>query len=240
MSVSLPAGQRVYAVGDIHGMHDLLITMLRLIEDDLDAQPPEGDVVEVFLGDYVDRGPHSRAVIDTLMAPPASGQRVCLMGNHEDAMLSALHDQAALMRWLSFGGDETCLSYGLDEAAVRHEPQALQTLLHTVVPPEHQAFLSGLLTHYQVGGVYFAHAGIRPGVPLGQQDRRDLLWIRDEFLSHPGPHPAHVVHGHTPVDAPDHRTWRTNIDTAAVFGGPLTAAVLENGSVRFLCAHREV
>lgn len=228
----LPPGQRVYAIGDIHGLSDALGALLDLVDEDV-ARRPAAAVTEVFLGDYVDRGPNSAAVVARLLAPAAPGRRrICLKGNHEDAMLAAFADARRVPQWLTFGGDATLASYGVRGP---FEPRHARAGLHEALPTAHYRFLSALPTHAQIGGLYFAHAGIRPEVPLESQDEEDLIWIREDFLDFAGALPAHVVHGHTPVPSPDHRRWRTNVDTGAVYGGALTAAVFEGAApVRFL------
>ena len=212
--------------------------MFAAIDADIESQPVE-TAIELFIGDYVDRGPDSAGVIARALEPRAGRERICLMGNHEDAMVAALSDGTQMDRWLSFGGDATLRSYGIDPADHTNNPQAMQPLLQSVLPPEHLAFLSRLETSHRIGDTLFVHAGIRPGVPLDEQDRNDLIWIREEFLEDPGPFPVHVVHGHTPVDQPEALAWRTNVDTGAVYGGSLTAAVLEGDSVRFLSIQPE-
>ncbi|WMS42116.1 metallophosphoesterase family protein [Acuticoccus sp. MNP-M23] len=235
MRPNLPPGQRVYAIGDIHGMKSMLDSMLDMIDAHLAENPCPGPVTEIFLGDYIDRGPDSYGVIERLMEPACDGRtRHCLLGNHEDAMLSALSDGSMLPRWLSFGGEATCRSYGVDPAEHPQNPHAVQTLLQAALPPTHRAFLSNLSRSETIGDTLFVHAGIRPDVPLDRQDIQDLIWIRDDFLEYTGPLPAHVVHGHTPVREADLREYRTNVDTAAVYGGALSAAVIEGNSVSVL------
>lgn len=234
VTLGLPDRQRVYAVGDIHGMSHLLDKMF----DEIDAHQaaaPEAVCIEVFLGDYVDRGPDSYGVIERLIEPPRHGrERICLLGNHEEAMMHALHDPTALARWRSFGADATLLSYGIDARTGGGQANAIQPLLNAALPVSHLRFLESLPRMAQIGDVLFVHAGIRPGVPIEEQDAHDLIWIRDEFLSSEEPFPAHVVHGHTPSRGPDHRAFRTNVDTGAVYGGALTAAVMEADRVEFL------
>ncbi|MEM8663141.1 MAG: metallophosphoesterase family protein [Pseudomonadota bacterium] len=234
MMFSLPPGHRVYAIGDVHGMAHTLTELLAMIDAHMAAHPPEGPVVELFLGDYVDRGPDSYGVIQMLLGEPNGRQRVCLLGNHEDAMLSALCDVDALHRWLSFGGEATCRSYGVDAVELLHDPLALQTRLQAALPPAHRSFLSALPRQFALGEVLFVHAGVRPDVALDAQDPHDLIWIRDPFLHHDGPLPMHIVHGHTPAERPERTRYRTNVDTAAVYGGALTAAVLEGSEATFL------
>lgn len=231
--ISIPPGVRVYAIGDVHGRSDLLDRLFAEIGEDVERSPAER-IVELFIGDYVDRGPDSAGVIERAMTPHDGRERVCLMGNHEDAMIAAMQHGSQMDRWLAIGGEATLRAYGIDVAEYLHDPQALQPLLHSVVPRQHVEFLDRLEVSHRIGGTLFVHAGIRPGVPIEDQERHDMIWIRDEFLDHAGPFPLHVVHGHTPVSVPEARRWRTNIDTGAVYGGALSAAVLEGSAVRFL------
>jgi serine/threonine protein phosphatase 1 len=240
---TLPQGQRVYAIGDIHGCIEQLAALHEAIAQDL-AERPVADALLIHLGDYVDRGPDSAAVVDLLAAgPPLPGLRtVNLMGNHEHMMLDALasgqEDAAEL--WLSNGGADTLFSWGVPRLTKQADWAAL-------IPAPHLVFLRDLELIHQEGPYLFVHAGIRPGVRLGQQAREDLLWIREPFLSAKGPllggtagvpsaeQPAMVVvHGHTPKKAPVVRPNRIGIDTGAVMGGVLTCAVLEDDRVGFL------
>ncbi|MEM8663675.1 MAG: metallophosphoesterase family protein [Pseudomonadota bacterium] len=235
MELKLPPGERLYAIGDIHGMLDPLLDLLGLIDEHEANAGPAERVSEIFLGDYVDRGADSHEVIELLRQPPQNGRRrVCLKGNHEAAMLAAPHDPAAFARWLTFGGDATCRGYGIDVDRHAHNPAALQPLLLAALPETHGNFLNNLALTEKCGDVLFVHAGIRPGVAVEDQTEEDLIWIRDPFLYFTGPLPAHVVHGHTPSRWPERRIHRTNVDTGAVYGGALTAAVLEGDTVEFL------
>jgi serine/threonine protein phosphatase 1 len=229
--VRLPPGERVYAIGDIHGLSRALDALLARIDRDL-AERPADRVTEVFLGDYIDRGPDSRGVVERLLTDPPPGRaRVCLMGNHEDAMLRALATPEAIPRWLAFGGEATLASYGVTPLRT---PAATHERAVAAVPEAHRRFLAGLPRRHRIGDLLLVHAGIRPGIALADQDEEDLIWIREEFLDFPGPLPLHVVHGHTPAPAPERKPWRTNVDTGAVYGGRLTAAAFEGDSVRFL------
>jgi serine/threonine protein phosphatase 1 len=229
----LPPGQRVYAVGDVHGCADRLEAMHDAIAADL-ARQPEAAALVIHLGDYIDRGPDSAGVIARLIRPfaelgAAAPRVVNLAGNHEDMLLHALatgaRDDAQL--WLRNGGGETLASWGI---GWREGPVAWER----AIPPEQLGFLRGLSLIYRVGGYAFVHAGLRPGVPLAAQTRDDLLWIREPFLSFDGTLPAVAVHGHSPEDEPSVLPHRIGVDTGAVLGGPLTCAVLEGASVRFL------
>jgi serine/threonine protein phosphatase 1 len=234
---ALTPGLRAYAVGDVHGHASLLDGMFARVARDLQERPHAGDVLEVFLGDYVDRGPDSAGVVERLAAPPAPGRRrVCLRGNHEEALLDFLDDPATLPRWAAFGGLESLASYGVPTRYMgrRADPEACRDAFAARIPPHHLAFLRGLPRWHTEGDVLFVHAGIRPGIPLPEQDPEDLVWIRDAFLSHPGPHPVRVVHGHTPAERPTVLPHRINVDTGAFATGRLTCAVLEGRSARLL------
>ncbi len=231
---SLAAGQRVYAIGDVHGCADRLAMMHGAIAEDLAARPVLHALV-IHIGDYIDRGPDSAGVIERLLEPfpsvPGSTrpQIVNLIGNHEEMLLTALEDgdRRSAELWLANRGGETLASWGL---SWRSGPRAWRDS----IPPRHLGLLRGLALVYRAGGYLFVHAGLRPGVALEQQQREDLLWIREPFLSWTGKLPAVVVHGHTPDNSPQVRPHRIGIDTGAVLGGPLTCAVLEADQVAFL------
>jgi serine/threonine protein phosphatase 1 len=227
----LPAGLRVYAVGDSHGCAARLAALHGRIAAHAAARPA-ARLLLVHLGDYVDRGPDSAGVVARLRAgPPVPGAAVVnLLGNHEQMMLAALGeapDAALTALWLENGGGATLESYGADPR---------DRASWGGVPAADLAWLRGLRPSLSLGGYVFAHAGIRPGVPMEAQAVADLAWIREPFLSWRGGLPAVVVHGHTPSDAPEVLEHRIGIDTGAVFGGPLTCAVLEGDRVGFLFA----
>lgn len=227
---SLPPGQRIYAIGDVHGCLDRLAAVHEQIADDLTSRPVDISVL-VHLGDYVDRGLDSAQVVDWLSggAPVPVTQIVNLMGNHEDMMLQALPgiDKEAINTWLANGGADSLLSWEI----TRKVPPAEWPSL---VPAEHQTFLRTLKISFRYGGYLFVHAGIRPGVPLDRQERHDMLWIREPFLSWKHSHDVIVVHGHTPRHEPDVRSNRIGIDTGAVMGGVLTCLVLEEDRLGFI------
>jgi serine/threonine protein phosphatase 1 len=232
----LPAGLRIYAYGDIHGRFDRLSELSEVIAAELRSDRPDC-VIEVFLGDYVDRGPQARAVVEWLIeSPPIGDERVCLTGNHEVLLTDALIDLASMDHWMSNGGFATVSSYSdLPRAALERMSLAdLQAHFRSDFPIEHAAFLDGLPRLVRVGDYVFAHAGIRPGIPLPEQDAEDLVWIRAPFLTSAADFGAIIVHGHTPVREPELRPNRINVDTGAFMTGRLTAAVLEGDSVRFL------
>jgi serine/threonine protein phosphatase 1 len=228
---ALPLGRRVYAVGDIHGCASRLDALHEAIAEDLTRRPVSAPLL-LHIGDYIDRGRDSAAVLARLAAgAPISGvPTINLLGNHEQTMLEALAgDRAAATDWLYQGGRPSLESWGID-------PESPRETWAERIPTAQLAFVRGLaLSHFE-SGYLFVHAGIRPGVPLGAQAREDILRIRQPFLFTDADLGAVVVHGHTPVKAPEVRANRIAIDTGAVFGGPLTCAVLEGDTIGFLTA----
>lgn len=226
-----------YAVGDIHGRADLLGPLLRLIEADIassDGPPP----LLVFLGDYVDRGADSSGVIDILLSgAPRGAECVFLKGNHEAAMMDFILGKPGSRAWLSHGGLDTLVSYGVEPpflGAGDEQVQAARRALLEAIPFEHHRFLGGLRDFYCAGPFLFAHAGMNPERSLVDQTERDLLWIREPFLSDRKPLPYRVVHGHTPVAEPHVDDRRIGVDTGAYATGILTAARLSGDAVTFL------
>jgi serine/threonine protein phosphatase 1 len=230
-----PEPRRIYAIGDIHGCLDLLDRMIDAIRADLAAHPVD-DAVTVTLGDYVDRGPDSRGVVERLAGNPFPTGYVALKGNHEDMLVRFLHDPSIGDLWARNGGLETLHSYGIDVGPIMRGRRCGPTaaLFEKALPPAHRAFLASLRLCLSLGRYFFCHAGVRPGVPLANQREEDLLWIRDEFLCHRGDFGKIVVHGHTPSPSPEVRPNRINVDTGAFITGRLTCAVLEADRPRFL------
>jgi serine/threonine protein phosphatase 1 len=226
----LPPGQRVYAIGDVHGCLDRLVALHEQIAEDIAVRPAEHTVL-LHLGDYVDRGSDSAQVVDWLInRPPVPADAfVNLMGNHEHMMLSALAgvDREAPGHWLMNGGAESLLSWGISRSVPTLEWAAR-------VPMQHLVFLRDLQISHQIGPYFFVHAGIQPGVALDKQSRHDMLWIREPFLSTRADQGAVVVHGHTPKREPVVLPNRVAIDTGAVLGGALTCLVLEEDKLGFL------
>ena len=236
VGAELPEGLRIYAIGDVHGRADLLAAKFAEIDADLASRPVER-AVEILLGDYVDRGPRAREVIDLILARQRNGRLAALAGNHEELFLRFLDGEAPLHHWRELGGAETLLSYGI--GAPRHlgspeEEASLRQRCRDAVPAEHVTFLRKLPTHCEIGGYFFVHAGVRPQVPLQEQSLEDMLWIRNEFLAWNGSFGRIVVHGHTPVSRPEVRSNRINLDTGAYITGVLTCLVLEGSHIRFL------
>jgi len=205
---------RTYAIGDIHGMCDLLREALAWIAQDAGDEPCR----VVFLGDYVDRGPSSRQVVAILRKGPPAGQEwVCLKGNHEDLMAKTLDERVADRRdagslWEENGGAATIASYRcmgeLDDLVLFSDGD----------------WARGLPLRFEDEHRHYVHAGFRPGVPLEAQAERDMLWIRREFEECPVDFGKSVVHGHTANDQPEVKRGRINLDTGACFWGRLTVA----------------
>ncbi len=234
-------GERVYAIGDIHGEAGMLAALLDAIE--ADAADADGPVRIICVGDYIDRGPDSCGVIDLLIRRSATeGRYRFLRGNHEMLMERFLFDGDGAEPWLRNGGSETCLSYGVDPTAVPSDDSLsrwLHSALHEAVPQAHRNFLDNLDASSRSGDYLFVHAGIRPGVPLEEQTPQDMCWIRQPFLSSRRDHGVMVVHGHTPVSRPEFRSNRIAVDTGAVYGGTLTALGLEGTERWILGAHKD-
>jgi serine/threonine protein phosphatase 1 len=235
LDAAAPDGMRLYAIGDVHGRFDCLEAMHALIAADIAASPPN-DWRIIHLGDYVDRGPQSRAVIDFLADATARDPRnIALMGNHDEGFLAFLADPHAGELFLQFGGFDTAASYGvvLDVLTLDALVKSHRALV-AAMPAAHLTFIRDLPRSVTFGDFFFCHAGIRPGVPLGEQSPHDLVWIRREFLNHPGLHDKVVVHGHTPHNQPEVMANRVNVDTMAFDTGRLTALVVDGREKRFL------
>jgi serine/threonine protein phosphatase 1 len=236
-----PAGARAYAVGDIHGRLDLLDMLLGRIEADIAARPPKRAFI-IFLGDLIDRGPDSAAVVERLLHYRPRGARpIFLAGNHEEVLLRMLAGEHGILpSWLKFGGVECARSYGIDpDALKRLDEEAALQLLQAKVPRAHRDFLDGFADTFRFGDYLFVHAGIRPGVAIEEQDRFDLRWIREPFLTDAKDHGFIVVHGHTIVGRVEERPNRIAIDTGAYHSGVLTALVVEDDKRGYLSTGRE-
>jgi serine/threonine protein phosphatase 1 len=195
----------MYAIGDIHGCLD----PLRRLMDQIHVS--ETDEV-VFIGDYVDRGPDSKGVIDYLLT--LQGRYTFLMGNHERMFLDFLQGKERFL-FLYNGGEATLESYG----GVGN------------IPASHLAFLNRLVLYYETDDYLFVHGGIRPGILIQDQDPKDLLWIREEFYAYPGRYAKPVVFGHTPMREVLMEEDRIGIDTACVYGNKLTCLTLPSRQV---------
>jgi serine/threonine protein phosphatase 1 len=229
---SVPAGVRVYAVGDVHGRADLLTPLLSQIEVDIALHPISRPIV-VFLGDYIDRGPSSKEVLDLLTNNDHTHEMVFLKGNHEVFLLKFLDHSEILEDWRQCGGLETLISFGI-KPPINPAPFERARLAHGlngVLTDAHREFLETLKLTFLCGDFLFVHAGLRPLVPLQEQKEDDLLWIRDDFLLWDKEFEKIIVHGHTPVHEPDVRFNRINIDTGAFATGRLTCMTIEGAEI---------
>jgi serine/threonine protein phosphatase 1 len=208
-----PVPALTFAIGDIHGCVDKLHSLLSKCENLAAGTRAR----YVFIGDYIDRGPDANRAIQTIidLQKRPDAEVICLRGNHEDLLLNCFEDGTEqLVHWLLMnGGAATLRSYGAESV---HD-----------IPREHLAWIRSLSLFYDDGKRYFVHAGVDPDLPLSEQSEHDQLWIREPFLSSDKIFDRFIVHGHTPQESglPDIRPNRLNIDTAAVYGGKLTAAV---------------
>lgn len=226
-ATEIPAGERVYAIGDIHGRADLFAALIEGIDGD-DAARRTARTTVILLGDLIDRGLDSAGVIR--LAREWQGRRTVriLAGNHEEMFLEALDDERAMRQFLRFGGREMLLSYPLERHDYdRAELSEMADLVRRVVPSEDITFMRSFEDQIRIGDYLFVHAGVRPGVALTAQQTGDLRWIREDFLRHDESFGPIVVHGHTISQAPEFRHNRIGIDTGAYRSGQLTALGLE-------------
>ena len=235
--VGLPIGHRLYCIGDIHGRLDLLQDVHQKIA--LDALEFDGRKILVYLGDYVDRGLHSKQVIDCLLVNNFPDfEKVYLLGNHEQVLLQFLlgNDDAIAHDWFRFGGLSTLISYGVNVRGIptSKDLAALRAELTEKLPAPHLYFFEHLVLNYEIEGYYFVHAGIKPKVKLHLQRPEDMLWIREEFLNSDNFHGKVIVHGHTVTEEPEIFHNRIGIDTGAYLSGKLSCAVFEAIECRFL------
>jgi len=235
-SAPIDAEGLIYAVGDIHGRSDLLAPLVDRIFADAAAFGETPKIV--FLGDYIDRGEHSRETINFLMAlaRQTAAETVFLMGNHEEMLLRFLREPASGGRWLRYGGLQTLMSYGVGRlGSLQAEDEAMRfrdDLIEALGP--HLGFLEGLHLSHRAGNLFFAHAGADPAVPTDEQEIDTLLWGCKEFTTTERDDAVWVVHGHVIVDQPSAERGRISVDTGAYFSGRLTAARIAGGETVFL------
>ena len=233
---SIPRGERVYAIGDIHGRLDLFGALVKAIERDDKARGPAATTV-ILLGDLIDRGPHSARVIAAARSWGQGRKVRYLSGNHEEMFLLSFERERVLRDFLKWGGRQTLESYGIaPEALTEMSFAELQAEMHRAVPQEDRDFLQSFELMIEIGDYVFAHAGIRPGVTLQDQRPSDFRWIREEFTGHTGNFGKIVVHGHTVSDEPDVQANRIGLDTGAFKSGVLTALCLEGSGRWFIQA----
>lgn len=241
-SRSAAKGERIYAIGDIHGRYDLLRDLMRRIEAHSKGLPNPETLHVVLLGDVVDRGPDSAKILNYLheWTKHATGQ-VMLLGNHEEMMLRAHAGDARVIRaWLKVGGRETLASFGLsvsEEEEIVTPP--LVAAVREALPDDLMKFVSTWPLTARSGDYYFCHAGVKPNVALEKQVKKDLIWIRDEFLGSAVDHGAVVVHGHSITPSIDLQSNRVGIDTGAYFTGVLTAIYVEGQEMDFISTGKQ-
>ncbi|WP_417603862.1 metallophosphoesterase family protein [Primorskyibacter flagellatus] len=236
--------QPIFAIGDIHGQYDAMQRALDHIEAD-----PAFPARVVFLGDYLDRGPQAKKVIQCLIDGMDEGRDwIALLGNHDRYMLNFLEDPRYrdpntrdLLDWLDdrIGGRTTLASYGIDTGSDR-SPEAIHADALAAIPKAHIEFIRNLPLMHVTDDHVFVHAGIRPGVPLEDQVEEDLIWIRKGFLEDERDHGRLVVHGHTALQVPQHYTNRVNLDGGAGYGRPLYPALIEGNKVSLLSGRQRI
>ncbi len=239
----LPSNTRVYAIGDIHGGLNLLKKLIAAILKNEKKSPTKDTLYLIFLGDYIDRGKHSKQVIDYLQTQlPKQFKTIFLKGNHEDIMLNALDLDAPSVskkfrHWYYCGGKTTIQSY---DVPLSQDFDALAEVFYEAISKtSHLKFFKKLSIKFEIGHYFFCHAGINPKRPLKKQRFEELIWIRDKFLNATQQHEKIIVHGHTPEIAKHHGN-RIGIDSGSVISGKLTAVCLEgDGSYQLLTVKRK-
>lgn len=234
-----PEGCRIYAVGDIHGRADLVERLLIQIALHSQSRPPTDRQFLVFLGDYINRGSQTKTVIDILTGDLIEGfEAIFLKGNHEVHQERYLrHPVEQFGIWLNNGGGATMASYGVDAERIelgQDFPVCCRDMFVEAMPKRHKRFFQQLKLCVTMGDYFFVHAGVRPGVPLGEQSEDDLLWIDKEFLTYKSQFDKVVVHGHTPLTEAEVLENRISIDTHAWYTGRLTAVMLEGYEIEIL------
>jgi serine/threonine protein phosphatase 1 len=219
---------RLYIIGDIHGRSDLLDRIVDEINRDINEFGWQ-ESLTITLGDYVDRGPDSRGVLDRLSRNPFPTDYIALKGNHEAIFEEFVNQPSVANHWRDLGGLETLHSYGvpMDNLMLGKGFEEAARALSAVIPEAHRTFLASLKTHISIDNCFLCHAGVRPNVPLDRQNANDLLWIRDEFLNSRQSFGKMIIHGHTPNEWPEVRPNRVNLDTGAFATGRLTCLVID-------------
>jgi serine/threonine protein phosphatase 1 len=231
-----PPGKRLYAIGDVHGCLEHLTGLLGLIRQE-ELRRGETQTYFVFLGDLIDRGPESAGVVEAVYRFCAEQTgRLLLRGNHEEMFLKAYHgDLSVLGPWLSYGGREALLSYGISQDLLQlGEPEQIHLAMRKCIPAHHIRFLEAASDCVEFGDYFLVHAGIDPVVPLSRQNRENFFWMREPFLSYPKPLEKIVVHGHTIEPEVTQQPHRIGLDTGAYAGGALSAVCLEGTSRHIL------
>ncbi len=225
-----PPNTRIYCIGDIHGRDDLLQQLHKKILEH--AKQYTGTKTIIYLGDYIDRGEHSKLVIESLISKPLPNfQSIYLRGNHEQTLLDFLIEPEVGRSWFNYGGLQTLVSYGVRYSKIptsKQDLQQLQNELRERISPEHINFMENTRLFYIAGSYYFVHAGVNPRITLDKQTPDEQLWIRDAFIQHTKPFEKIIVHGHTITNEPDFQPNRIGLDTGAYISGKLSCLVLEN------------
>lgn len=232
----VPAGERVYAIGDIHGRLDLFNALTKAIEKD-DRKSGKAKTTVILLGDLIDRGPDSAGVVKAARELQDRRTVRYLIGNHEEMFLDAFKSVTIMRHFLKHGGRETILSYGVSVKKFNDtSTEELQKLMKELVPKSDRTFIKGFEEMIEIGDYLFVHAGIDPERSLDDQRKRDTRWIREPFLNSTKKHSHMIVHGHSIVEDIDERANRIGLDTGAYKFGKLTAVVLEGASRRYIQA----
>ena len=204
---------RLIGISDIHGEYDKLCSVLE------QACPQKDDTI-IFMGDYIDRGPKSKQVVDKIISMKDICNCIYLIGSHEYALLHAeLDDYYNYLFW-NYGGDKTAECYGSFNA----------------IFDIHGDFFKSLQPYYLTKDYLFIHAGLRKGIPLEEQDLTDMVYIRSEFYNKPHDLPQKIIFGHTEFDSPQIWNDKICIDTGCgkYKDAPLTAIIIENGIEKFI------
>lgn len=225
----LPDNVVLYVIGDIHGCIEPLRRLQALIDNDRSrTRPPYS--ADIYLGDYVDRGPDSSAVLDLLIDRSRRQKAIFIKGNHDLMMEEFARGRRSLAEWLPYGAADTLRSYGATPEQIAAQSEELPTL----IPEQHVDFMASCDLSFRVEDYLFVHAGIRPGRSLDAQLPEDVMWIRDDFLNDQRDFGAIVVHGHTPVETPEFKANRIGIDTGAYMTGQLTCLRIDRDGPRLL------
>lgn len=214
-----------YVIGDIHGQHDQLCSLLNAIESRHRWKHADKKAIIVYLGDYIDRGAGSRSVIERVMEGIEGFESVCLKGNHEELLLRCLEteERSAWNTWMAVGGEPTLKSFGYDLFYEKYNSARLSEALGEAT----LNWLRELRLFYRNSDFLCVHAGLLPNVSFENQKEKDMLWIRRQFLGSDYDFGFGVIHGHTPSDRPTVKPNRIGIDTGAGQGGELTALVVD-------------
>lgn len=218
-----------YAIGDIHGYDALFERLIERIRADAELIGEKPRLV--LLGDYVDRGPDSRGVLERVRRLQSAGwcDLVALMGNHEDAMLRFMQEPEFGPTWREWGGAATAMSYGVQMPFMATGDNiwaGVSSAFAAAVDAEHITMLRAMPASFAAGDYLFVHAGVDPDRPLSEQGPETFMYIRGRFQRAEKACDKVVVHGHTPEREPANLAWRVGVDTGVYYSGVLTAVRL--------------